>query len=238
MARLGDNGKGEVKWYVPSIAALVIGLVAVIVVWVLIPPAETVHVPTFDEDDDRQEITLRLEEDATMYVVSGMANASAKFKVADGKMVYDPVEVKGPVQSIFRGVEYEGVFRGIWQLKDAGSGEMNQTITGIITGKAVIPWIASEKPSAQHDIETDCKILDEFPKGRFLVEGKLSVFGKPLLVGPGAVLENARTDKKNVALTDCLGRPYTIVPGSKVKLDSAGEFVEPELVDPTAPPKP
>lgn len=233
MARAGEKARGAVKWYVPSIAALGVGLVAVIVVWVLIPPAQTVHVTPFDPNDDRIDITLRLDADATAYVVSGMADVKATVKVVDGKTVYQPVLVRGKVISVFREVEYEARFAGEWQLKETGAGGTMQTVRGLITGPAVVPWDVAGKPSADRALATDCKIVDEFPKGRFLVEGALTLIDKPLLVGPGARIENAHKDQRTIALTDAFGHKHTLLPGGKVKLDSAGEFIEEDVPDTT-----
>jgi len=230
MATVARRRTGDVKWYVPSIAALVVGVVVVIVVWALFPPASSVDVPTFDPHDDRKEIALRLEDDATRYVISGMEDMSANFKLVDGKMVYEPVEVRGKVISIFRDVEYEAKFLGVWQLKDGGSGGgVIQTISGSVTGTATVPWDAMKKPSAEHDVATDCRILDEHPKGRYLVEGTLSVIGRPILVGPGATIENARTDNKPMTFVDTFGNRYTLLPGNKVSVDSAGQWIEEDI---------
>ena len=232
MGIVAGSRTGGVKWYVPSIAALVAGVVVVIVVWVIFPPASGVKVPTFDPHDDRTEILLRLEDDATSYVVSGMEDMSANFKLVDGKMVYEPVEVRGKVVSIFRDVGYEAKFLGVWQLRDNGSGGVVQTITGTVTGTATIPWDASKKPSADSNVVTNCKIIDEHPKGRFLVEGKLSLIGRPILIGPGATIANARTDKKPMTFVDTFGNRHTLLPDEKVTVDSAGQWME-EDVSPT-----
>ncbi len=234
MAIRPSGRTGDVKWYVPSIAALVAGLVVVIVLWALFPPASSVSVPTFDLHDDRKEVALRLEDDATSYLISGMEDMSAKFKLVDGNMVYEPVEVRGTVISIFRTVEYEASFLGVWQLKDAGSGGgVIQTISGTATGTATVPWDASKKPSADHSVATNCKILDEHPKGRFLVEGTLSVIGRPILIAPGATISNARTDSKPMTFVDTFGNRHTLLPGEKVTVDSAGQWIEDDDIAPT-----
>jgi len=231
MARDGRNARGDVKWYVPSAVALGLAVVAIIVVWMLIPPAETVDVIPFDPNDDRKDISLRLDEDATRYVVSGMRDMKASVRVVDGKTVYDAVEVRGEVISVFREVEYEAEFTGFWQLKESPTGGTTQTVQGVVVGKAVVPWDVQAKPSSDHALETSCKIVDEFPKGRFLVEGRLTLIDKPLLVGPGATVENAHTDKRDIILTDCFGHKHRLLPGGKVRVDSAGEFVEEDLPD-------
>ena len=194
--------------------------------------------PTFDPNDDREDITLRLDEDATTYVVSTMANVKPSVKVVDGKTVWEPVEVRGAVVSIFRDVEYEAKFTGTWQQKEAPAGGTSQTVRGVVTGQAVVPWDLAQRPPGDHTLQTNCKIIDEFPKGRFLVEGNLTLIDKPLLVGPGATIENAHKDKRNIVLTDCFGHKHTLLPGGKVALDSAGEFIEEGAPDPTKKPKP
>jgi len=233
MAIVGSDRQGDVKWYVPCIVALAAGLVAIVVVWVVFPPAQNVYVPPFDPDDDRKEISLRLDDDATSYVIAGMEEATVNSKIVNGKVVYDPVEVRGPVTSIFRDVEYKAKFKGIWQLRDTGGGGVEQTVVGTLTGTATVPWDASKKPAADHAaVTTKCKILDEHPNGRFLIEGTLSLVNRPILIGPGATIENARTDKKPMTFLDTFGNRHTLLPGGKVTVDSAGQWVESDDVKP------
>ena len=235
MRNVRSSRTGDVKWYIPSIAALVVGVVAVVVWFVLRPPATSIDVPPFDPEDDRTELSLRMEDDATSYVISGMEDVTVNSRIVDGKMVYDPVEVRGPVISVFRTVEYQGKFQGVWQLKDTGAGGADQTISGTLTGTATVPWNPTKKPSADHSVPTNCKILDEHPRGRFLVEGTLWLRNGPVLIGPGATIENARTDKKPMTFLDTFGNRHTLLPGEKVTVDSAGQWIEDDNINPVPP---
>ena len=235
MRTVGSRRIGNVKWYIPSIVALAVGVVGVVVWFVLRPPAGDIDVPPFDPEDDRTELALRMEDDATSYVLSGMENVTVNSKIVDGKMVYDPVEVRGPVTSVFRTVEYQARFQGIWQLQDTGTGGAEPMITGTLKGTATVPWDPMKKPSADDNVTTRCKILDENPKGRFLVEGTIWAKNRPILIGPGATIENARIDKKPMTFLDTFGNRHTLLPGEKVTVDSAGQWIEDDDITPAPP---
>lgn len=226
MASPGDNRRGDVKWYVPSVAALVLGLVAVIVVWIVLPPASTVNVPTYDEDEGRKKITVHLPADATNYVIGGTEKMKLASKLdGNGNVTYDPVDVIGPVTSIFKEVEYEGEFRGILQPVANAGGGVDQTVTGTIEGETVIVWNASTKAAVGKAVATKCKIVDEHPKGRLLVKGTVTVRTRPILLGPGAVIENARTDKRPATFLDASGLQKAIPLGKSAAIDPNGLWV-------------
>ena len=168
-------------------------------------------------------VSLRIAADESIYTARREEAFATSFKLVNGQIEYPKLTATGPVVGVFRDKDYSSQFNGVFEMEDI-AGTMAQHIRGTITGTSVVAQITGERPTSSTNFATHCRILDEHPKGRYLVDGVVAFQDAAILVGPNATIENARDDKSPVVLTDSSGREFRIEVGKKVFLDSSGNL--------------
>jgi len=173
-------------------------------------------------------VSLHLEEGQTGYVASGMAGLAISMTVVDGKMVYEPLPIESRVTSVFRGKPYEAVLNGAIE-SEAGSQPWlapSHRFRGVVKGTIVVPGGLSWSRAIDSASPSSCRVLDEHPAGRYLVEGEVFFANRPLLIGPGCAIENARSDKAEISVPDASGKEHLLRFGERIAFDADGKVVE------------
>jgi hypothetical protein len=190
-----------------------------------VKPAEGVKTkPATETSAAKAGMALELKEGQAQYTASGMTGTAMSFNIVNGKMVYEPTPLTCPVRGIFQGKTYHATFQGV-QGAESGADPMMAPamfFQGSVKGSVVVVGDLSWNPSPGATATTKCRIVAQDPSGRYLVEGITYFYNRPIVVGPGAIIENARSDKQDTRVTDASGKEHTLAFGHTATLDSQG----------------